>query len=331
MGQYTLAILSVLIFVAVVIAVQAVLHFFFSVGDKNQRVNRRLTMLASGMQHAEVYAALVRKPTLPFNGDPELTRLYERFSVFCRQAGLQMTPLRFLSYLVGATLVLWAISLFALRGISFLGVIVNGAVSLIASAIITSIIAWFFLNQRRTKRLKALEEQLPLSLDIINRALRAGHPVVSAVQLASEEVGDPIGSEFGLIVDETTYGFDFKDALANFARRSGSADARFFAVSVGIQSETGGNLAEILEGLARVMRGRATLGKRVRALSSEGRISAYILSALPLFLIAVMMLLQPRFYTSKISDPIFIPAVSSILAFYFIGWLIIRRIINFRY
>ncbi len=144
-------------------------------------------------------------------------------------------------------------------------------------------------------------------------------------------MGDPIGSEFGLIVDETTYGFDFKDALANFARRSGSPDARFFAVSVGIQSETGGNLAEILEGLARVMRGRATLGKRVRALSSEGRISALILSGLPIFLVSFMMLVQPRFYTSKFSDPIFLPAIAVILGIYLLGWLMIRRIINFRY
>jgi len=134
-----------------------------------------------------------------------------------------------------------------------------------------------------------------------------------------------------LIVDETTYGFDFKDALSNFARRSGSPDARFFAVSVGIQSETGGNLAEILDGLAKVMRGRATLSKRVRALSSEGRISALILSVLPIFLVSFIMLVQPRFYFNKISDPIFWPSATGILALYFVGWLMIRRIINFRY
>src|SRR5262249_48936112 len=120
---------------------------------------------------------------------------------------------------------------------------------------------------------------------IVTRAIRAGHPVVSAVHLAANELSDPVGTEFGLIVDETTYGMEFRDALVSFARRTGSADAHFFAVSIGIQSETGGNLAEILEGLASVIRGRMTLAQRVKALSSEGRASAMILSGLPIFLV----------------------------------------------
>jgi tight adherence protein B len=170
---------------------------------------------------------------------------------------------------------------------------------------------------------------MPLALDIINRALRAGHPVVSAVQLAANEMGDPIGTEFGLILDETAYGHEFKDALTNFARRTGSPDAHFFAVSVGIQSQTGGNLAEILAGLAAVIRGRCTLAKRVKALASEGRASAYVLSALPPLLVSFIALTQPSFYTSKFGDPIFWPTVAVICAVYFLGWVIIHRIINF--
>jgi tight adherence protein B len=95
------------------------------------------------------------------------------------------------------------------------------------------------LSRKRAKRLKLLEEQMPLALDVINRALRAGHPVVSAIRLAADEMGDPIGSEFGLIVDETTYGFEFRDALVNFARRTGSPDAHFFAVSISVQAGNG--------------------------------------------------------------------------------------------
>jgi tight adherence protein B len=172
---------------------------------------------------------------------------------------------------------------------------------------------------------------MPLALDVINRALRAGHPVVSAVRLAADEMGDPIGSEFGLIVDETTYGFEFRDALMNFARRSGSADANFFAVSVSIQSETGGNLAEILDGLATVIRSRSSLAKRVKALSSEGRASAALLSVLPVLLITVMMLTNPAYYTTKFSDPIFWPTVGGVFTTYMIGLLMIHRLINFKY
>ena len=144
-------------------------------------------------------------------------------------------------------------------------------------------------------------------------------------------MGDPIGSEFGLIVDETTYGFEFREALVNFARRTGSPDAHFFAVSIGVQSETGGNLAEILEGLAVVIRGRMMLAKRVRALSSEGRASALLLSALPIFLIAFILTTQPSYYSSKTSDPIFWPVAGGVFVTYLVGLLMIRRIINFKY
>ncbi len=151
------------------------------------------------------------------------------------------------------------------------------------------------------------------------------------MQLASDELGDPIGSEFGLIVDETTYGLEFKEALANFARRTGSSDGHFFAVSVSIQSETGGNLAEILDGLAGVIRGRQTLAKRVKALASEGKASAWILSLLPLFLIGMMMLMAPTFYTSKFGDPLFWPVVIAVLVVYLIGQVMIKRITHIRY
>jgi len=237
---------------------------------------------------------------------------------------------QFVSYVAMAGTGVWLLSLAILvvKGSS----LVNGILTaLVIAAVLAGVGAWVWLDGRRKKRLKKLEEQLPLALDIVIRAIRAGHPVISAVQLASEELGDPIGSEFGLIVDETTYGLEFKEALVSFARRTGSADAHFFAVSVGIQSETGGNLAEILEGLAGVVRGRQTLAKRVKALSSEGKASAVILSILPLFLIGMMMLMAPTFYTSKFADPLFWPVVIAVGVVYGIGQVMIKKIVDIKY
>ncbi|MET0547352.1 MAG: type II secretion system F family protein, partial [Caulobacterales bacterium] len=188
-----------------------------------------------------------------------------------------------------------------------------------------------WVNQRRSKRIRTLEEQLPLALDIITRSLRAGHPVIAAIQLASTEMTDPVGSEFGLIVDETNFGADLTTALNSFATRTGSDDAKFFAVAVAVQMESGGNLAEILDNLTRVMRSRATLGKRVKALSSEGRSSAYVLSALPACLIGFQLAFNPRYYTDKFADPIFWPTVAMVLGLYFLGWAIMWRIVNFKY
>jgi tight adherence protein B len=223
------------------------------------------------------------------------------------------------------------IGLALLRAQSGAALLVNGSGSLVGSLALACAGVWFWVSGRRTARLKQIEAQLPLALDIVNRAIRAGHPVISAVQLAANEMSDPIGSEFGLIVDETTYGAEFRDALVSFARRTGSRDAHFFAVSVGIQSETGGNLADILAGLAAVIRGRGTLALRVNALSGEGKASAAILSALPVLLVGGMLLFQPRFYTDHFSDPVFWPAAIIILGIFVLGQVLIQRIIHIKY
>jgi tight adherence protein B len=318
-------------FIAMILVVQAVSGVVFSSRDRAQRTNRRLTMLAAGMSHEEVYSALVRRPTNAKKGDVFFLRYYDRFAVYCRQAGLETAPVQLLLWVAIASIGLWLLSVVIFRGAGIAGLVLNGIVAIPASLLICSSIFWLWLKRQWTKRMRILEEQMPLSLDVVTRALRAGHPVVSAVSLAAEEMGDPIGSEFGLIVDETTYGVEFREALMNFARRTGSDDAHFFAVSVAIQAETGGNLAEILEGLAAVIRSRAMLAKRVKALSSEGRASAALLSVLPALVISFMMLTNPSYYTTKFSDPIFWPVSLGIMTSYLVGLYMIRRIINFKY
>ncbi len=325
--------LSVLIYVAAflatVLAVHAVAHFMFESADMKQRMNRRLALLASGMDPKEVYRTLVRRSTGRTNLD--FLPFYNRLCVQCQQAGIEADPFHIVMWVVGATVLLWLLATFLAHAGSLTGAFVDGIVTLVASATICGMTAWLWIRRRKAKRMRLLEEQLPLALDVINRALRAGHPVLSAVQLAGNELGDPIGSEFGLIIDETTYGAQFREPLTNFARRTGSQDAHFFSVSVAIQGDTGGNLAEILEGLATVIRGRAMLAKRVKALSSEGRASAILLSVLPILMISFVMLTHPEMYTTKFGDPVFWPSVSVLGVLYLIGWYMIRRIINFRY
>jgi len=316
-------------FLAVILAVHAGAQIVFASNDQKGRTNRRLQMLASGMAPEDVYSALMRRSAR--RDRQGIMHYYDLLCIECQRAGIGTNPLQIVFWVGGGAGVLWLLSLSLSRAASFSGFVANSMVALVTSLLISGMSAWLWISRERAKRLRRLEEQMPLALDVVNRALRAGHPVISAVQLAGNEMGDPIGSEFGLIVDETTYGSEFREALANFARRSGSQDAHFFAVSVGIQTDTGGNLAEILEGLASVIRGRALLSKRVKALSSEGRASALLLSVLPILLISFVMLLHPDIYTSKFSDPIFWPAASVIGVLYLIGWLMIHRIINFKY
>jgi len=326
MQDFILPISLVFAFVAIVLAVQSAASALLAARARNKRVNRRLTLLESGVPAKQVYESLVRhQPVSGLGGLPG--RLFHRAHLYLGQAGLTISPTRLLAYGLAAVVVLWLVSTVALgaRGVS------NSLTALVAAALLVSAGVWLWVSRAHAKRKKLLEEQLPLALDIIIRAIRAGHPVVSAVQLVTEEMGDPIGTEFGLIVDETTYGFEFREALSNFARRTGSEDAHFFAVSVGIQSETGGNLAEILANLTNVIRGRITLGKRVQALASEGKMSAVVLSLLPLFLISFVGLTQPDFYTSKFADPIFWPVVTVTVVLYVIGQVVMNRIVNFKY
>lgn len=330
MSYFVTPLIYVLAFIAVVVLAQTAAGIYFQVSDRTHKVNRRLTMLQAGMNHEQVYSALVRRTAAPAIGGERFGDAYGRAEIYCHQAGIDMSPMRLGFVTAGIALVLWLIGL-TIIGITGSAVLVGGAPSAVGACGLAITGMWFWVASKRNRRLKKFEEQLPLALDVVNRAIRAGHPVVAAVGLAANETADPLGSEFGLIVDETTYGAEFKEALVNFARRTGSRDAHYFAVCVGIQSETGGNLAEILEGLARVIRSRNTLSKRVVALASEGKASAYLLSAIPPALASFEVLVNPRIYSDKFSDPIFWPTVMVVVGMYLLGWVMIHRIINFKY
>ncbi len=320
----------VVAFIAVVVLVQTFAGVFLESRDKTTRVNRRLTMLDSGMDPNAVYSALVRQSQGFRLENATFASVYARAQLYFRQAGLTVSPLKVLAVAGGAAAAIWlaGIALITARGEP---IFLNAVLSLIGACTLSGLGALYWVRRARQQRIKQFSTQLPLALDVMTRALRAGHPVLAAVQLSATELGDPIGSELGLIVDETNYGADFRTALGNFAQRTGSQDAHFLAVSINIQSETGGNLAEILEGLARVIRERLTLVKRVNSLASEGRASAYVLSVLPVLLISFQFSTNPSFYTSKFPDPIFWPTVAGVLVMYVIGWLIIQRIVNSKY
>ena len=328
--QFLTPLIYVFAFVAVVVLTQTLSGLLFSSQDRNRQMNRRLTMLESGLNPDEVMSSLLRKPQAPNFGGPQVARIYGAVATYLQQAGMNTSPFRLLGIWAVAAGALWLAGLViaSRSGGNFLK---DGVTSLLGAALLAGLGVAYWVRRRRMARLKQIEEQLPLALDIVTRAIRAGHPVISAMDLASNELGDPIGSEFGLIVDETSYGAEFNEALANFARRTGSEDGHYFAVAVSIQSETGGNLAEILEGLVKVMRARGTLAKRVKALASEGMASAYLLSALPPLLIGFIFLINPTMYTDKFDDPIFMPTATVIGALYLVGWLVIRRIINFKF
>ncbi len=152
--------------------------------------------------------------------------------------------------------------------------------------------------------MEKFERQLPEALELITRALRAGHAFTGGLKLVTEEFGDPVGVEFGETLDQINFGVDVPDALLNLTERVDCDDLKFFAVSVIVQRETGGNLAEILEALSRLMRERFKFQGRVRILSAEGRMSATVLVVMPFCVVALLSVLNPDYMKVLFTDPL---------------------------
>jgi tight adherence protein B len=183
---------------------------------------------------------------------------------------------------------------------------------------------YFWVSSKANKRLSMIEEQLPDAVELMVRSLRVGHPFSSAVQIVSKEVQDPLASEMGIIADESAYGRDVGDALKEMAERLDMQDLRFLAVAVNIQQTSGGNLAEILAGLAKVIRARFRLFRRVKAITAEAKWSGKFLSAFPIVALIVINILDPNYYDEVRDHAYFIPACFLVGIFLALNLLVMR-------
>jgi tight adherence protein B len=189
---------------------------------------------------------------------------------------------------------------------------------------------WFWVSKKAKKRMDMIEEQLPDAIDLIVRGLRVGHPFIHALSAAAREIPDPLGSELGLIADEAIYGRDMGEALSAFAERMGMQDLRFLAVAVSIQQTSGGNLAEILDGLGKVVRARFRLFRRVRAITAEAKWSGMFLSAFPILAMITISLIKPDYYDEVKETAYFIPTALVVFAFLGINVIYMRKMVNIK-
>jgi tight adherence protein B len=195
----------------------------------------------------------------------------------------------------------------------------------LATLFCATALPYFILRLLRSRRQKKFGAQFPDALDIIVRSLRAGHPVPIAITMVGREMTDPIGSEFGVVSDEITYGADLETAMRNLYCRIGSDDLPLFVTAVAIQSSTGGNLGEILENLSGVIRQRFKMRRKIRALASEARASAMILCALPIGMFVVIQFIAPDFYGSVWQVPL-----TKMLLFGAAGWMNVGNLVMFK-
>jgi len=323
--------LLVCVFGAVVLAVEVLVQWLASSRAEGKAINLRLKMIGRGRSQSETLNLLRRSDgALPTGLPPILYRAAQKFERMLMQAQLTVATSRLMLIIFVAPVAIFFVMLvmmtFSGIGISFGRVLISATFSgLLGGALPVMII-----NFEATRMRKKMQEQFPVALDVFVRGLRAGHPIAAALDLLTVEMADPIGTQFGMAVDEVTYGADLRDALQNMAERWELDDMRMFVVSLSVQSETGGNLAEILENLSQVIRERQSMYLKVRALSSEGRMTAIMLTVLPIFAFVTLFLLNPPFFLDVANDPWFVPGFLMLIILYLVGFFTIRKMVDLK-
>jgi len=326
------AVVLVCVFAAVVLAAEVLVRWLAGSRAETKAINLRLTMIGRGQSHSDTMNILRRTTSWVPAGLPSwLERLARRFERTLMQAQVTIPTGRLMLIILIAPIAIFFSMLLLMAlgwgiGISFGRIVISATFALALGALLPVMA----LNFRATRTRKKMQEQFPVALDVFVRGLRAGHPIAAALDLLTVEMPDPIGTQFGLAVDEVTYGAELRDALQNMAERWDLDDMRMFVVSLSVQNETGGNLAEILENLSQVIRERQSMMMKVRALSSEGRMTAMMLTILPVFTFTMLFLFNPRFFLDVANDPWFVPGFGMLIALYIIGFVTIRRMVDLK-
>ncbi|MAS43710.1 MAG: pilus assembly protein TadB [Rhodobacteraceae bacterium] len=309
------------IFVGIFLAVEGVyLLAFGRSARRDAKVNRRLTLLEKGEDPMEVLTQLRKERERHINAAnaPLVASLFDKAA----QANIPWSP-RIILLITGIA-----------GALVFVGMVMFADIGPLLSAPLALGMSYgamyVWLNSRAKKRLARFEEQLPEAIELMVRALRIGHPFSSAIALVAQEMPDPVGTEFGIIADEAIYGLDINDSLDRLADRVAVPDLRFLAVAVAIQSQSGGNLAEILAGLAAVVRSRFKLFRKVKAITAESRWSGWFLSAFPILALIVVQLIRPNYYDGVVDHPAFVPATIVVGIMLAVNIVFMRMMVNIK-
>lgn len=298
---------------------------------KSRAVNARLRMIEAGVDRETVTAKLRKDVPHDIPGAPQwVSNAASAFHRMLNAANIKRPGREVVGAMLFGAVAIAAVILFlaAWSGIAVTLGVIQLAVSM--GSVVGILLPWMVIGRLADARRRRMESQFPIALDVFVRGLRAGHPIPAALSLLVEEMEDPVGTEFGIVADEIAFGFGLREALSRMAQRWGLPDISMFVVSVSVQMETGGNLAEILENLSQVIRERASMFMKVRALSSEGRMTALVLTVLPILAFAGLFTVNPAFYLDVADDPIFIFGFAGVLLLYLIGFISIRRMVDLK-
>lgn len=313
---------AVVVFLAVVLACEGLYNLWSSRnGPEARRIARRLQMLAG-----ETVTAASIERARESGRMPRVNALLGRFGIgrrmkaFVDASGMSVTV---------AEIILMSVALGAL-GMFLPGLFGKPGIYGWVLGLGLAILPWWRVSHRRGRRVQRIERQLPEALDLMARAMRAGHAFPSAVKMVADEMAEPLGQDFRVLFDEMNYGVPATEALARLAQRVPVRDVSYFVVAVLIQRESGGNLAELLDNISGIVRQRLKLLGEVRTLSAEGKLSAYILTALPFGVVVMVNLVNPTFMDVLWTDPLGHRMVGGALFMMLLGILWMRRIVRIR-
>jgi len=309
------------IFAAVLFLIEGIYLAVFGKSVRlESRVNRRLQLLEQGESRESVMDTLRKEreqhtKTLRI---PVIGMLSKKAAI----ANIAFTPGAILA-IVALLMVLAFIALtFATSAGITMRIIVSVAMGYGA--------VYVWLSSKAKKRMALFEEQLPDAVELMVRSLRVGHPFASSVNIVAQEMPDPLGTEFGILVDEANFGADISDSLRKMTERVDVQDLRFLAVAVSIQAQSGGNLAEILDGLAKVIRSRFKLFRRVDAITAEAKWSGWFLSFFPIIALIAINVLQPGYYDGVETTPVFLPLAILVFIFLVVNIIFMQMMVNFK-
>lgn len=311
----------IMIFVAVVVLVEGLyLTVFGKSISLNSRVSRRLTLLEKNGNREQVLEQL-RKEMNQHLGSRSIP-LYSMLAKKAQRANIAFSPKQLIAIMAG-------LAVFSFLALTVATSAELGVRAMVALAMgVGGVYVW--VNNKAKKRMSLMEEQLPDAVELMVRSLRVGHPFSAAIGIVAKEIPDPLGSEFGIIADEAAYGRDVSESLKAFAERMDSQDLRFLAVAVTIQQQAGGNLAEILEGLAKVIRARFKLFRRVKAITAEAKWSGMFLSAFPIVALVMINVLKPDYYDEVKETAAYIPAALVVGAMLVINVIYMKIMVNIK-
>ena len=316
----TLILLYAAVFVAALVTVEAIVRGYFRTSERHRAVNHRLSLLNVSNDHRKTYHDMLKERGA--DGSWRQTPLMQRLRQFYVQSGIKFDAqaiwrsLRSPAHLCYG----WSFSFVPNN-------LVRAPVFLLICLLIPALVVW----RTRARRMRKFALKLPEALDVANRSLAAGHPLPAAITLVAREMPDPIGSEFGLLSDELTYGVALDDALINLTDRVGVEDLNLLAISLSVQAGTGGNLVEILQNLSKTLRNRTMLKAKVKAISSEGRITAIFMSIYPFLLYGMIKALSPTYFNPVWDSGYGTIVVCVLLALMAVGNVILYKLVNFEY